>query len=169
METTNLYDKYYLKDEQVIDMIRQEGIIVFDTSALLSLYYYSDPAKEQIFQKAFGAVADRLWIPAQVYFEFLRNKGKVSGKPQDTYNALMSDGSSNRGPIPAIASLSKELKNKQVDKIKKQLQTLKEQTSDNKKHQWLPQLPEVLHEDMLLHLQSLAPDYFGSVNILWLW
>ena len=134
METTNLYDKYYLKDERVIDMIRQGGVIVFDTSALLSLYYYSDPAKEQIFQKAFGAVADRLWIPAQVYFEFLKNKGKVSGKPQDTYNALISDGSSNRGPIPAIASLSKELKNKQVDKIKKQLQTLKEQTSDNKKH-----------------------------------
>ena len=145
-------------------MIRQDGVIIFDTSALLYQNYYSDPAKKQIFQKAFGAGADRLWITAQVYFEFLKNKGKVSEKPQGTCNALISDGSSNRGPIPAIASLLKELKNKQVDKIKQQLQTLKEQTSDNKKHPFVDKALFTFFDAALSDLEIAVDTFIGETE-----
>lgn len=44
----NIYRKYYLSDEK-IDEILKNGIVVFDTSALLDLYYYSKASQEIIF------------------------------------------------------------------------------------------------------------------------
>lgn len=36
----DLYKKYYIDDEKKRDIFKS-GIVVFDTSALLDLYYYS--------------------------------------------------------------------------------------------------------------------------------
>lgn len=134
MNGINLYDKYYLNDEQILNIILQDGIIAFDTSALLYLYYYSEAAKNQIFTNAFSVVEGRLWLPAQVYFEFLKNRRKVSEKPQETYRALLNDAAKNGGPVPKIFALSKEIQSRQIDGIKNQLKTLKENTSNSTKH-----------------------------------
>ena len=47
----DLYKKYYL-DSETIKEILQNGIVVFDTSALLDLYYYSSETRNEIFNKA---------------------------------------------------------------------------------------------------------------------
>lgn len=43
----DLYKKYYL-DSDKVQQILKSGIIVFDTSALLDLYYYSFDTQNEI-------------------------------------------------------------------------------------------------------------------------
>ena len=76
----DLYKKYYL-DSDKVQQILKSGIIVFDTSALLDLYYYSFDTQNEIFRNVFKYLSNRLWIPSQVYFEYLKNRKKVSEKP----------------------------------------------------------------------------------------
>ena len=55
----DLYKKYYL-DSETIKEILQNGIVVFDTSALLDLYYYFSETRNEIFNKAFNYLKDYL-------------------------------------------------------------------------------------------------------------
>ena len=84
----DLYKKYYL-DSETIKEILQNGIVVFDTSALLDLYSYSSETRNEIFNKAFNYLKGRLWIPAQVYFEYLKNKMCIRDRYYAMYCALI--------------------------------------------------------------------------------
>ncbi len=84
----NLFEHYYLTKDRILDILKNDGIIVFDTSALLDLYYYSEDSRNRIFKNVFPYFENRLWLPAQVYFEFLKNKDTVAAKPEKTYMAL---------------------------------------------------------------------------------
>lgn len=130
----DIYEKYYLSDEK-IDEILKNGIVIFDTSALLDLYYYSKSSQEVIFDKIFGFFSDRLWISAQVYFEFLKNKSDVAEKPIASYNNLIHDpkGKADGGHIDKIVKLSEELPLK-LSLIKNQMKTLKEKTIHEEKY-----------------------------------
>ena len=44
----NLYEKFYLSQEEQAKLL-EESMIVFDTSALLDLYYYSNETQSSIF------------------------------------------------------------------------------------------------------------------------
>ncbi|MFD6417928.1 PIN-like domain-containing protein [Streptomyces sp. NPDC060194] len=49
------------------------GLVVLDTNILLSLYEYTETAREDVFT-ALEAVSDRLWMPHQVGLEFVRGR-----------------------------------------------------------------------------------------------
>lgn len=102
-----MYNKYYLTSEYTTNMLK-EATIIFDTSALLDLYYYSDSAQQSIFNNVFAFLTNRLWIPAQVYFEFEKNKDIVARKPIQTYKNLISKpkNGSDGGHIDKIQELS---------------------------------------------------------------
>lgn len=134
----SLYDKYYLNEKNILEII-QEGIIVFDTSALLDIYFYSEESQEQIFNTALCGLKGRLWIPAQCYFEFLKNKDKVIEKPSKLYESLLESSSKDKGYVPRIMSASKELGREELAEIKGLLKTLKETTSKTDKHPYLNQ------------------------------
>lgn len=104
----DLYKKYYLDDEKVSDILKN-GIIVFDTSALLDLYYYSSETRTEIFEKVFGYLNGRLWMPAQVHFEYLKNKEKVSEKPISSYQRLISKQNKDGGYVSAIVDKTRTL------------------------------------------------------------
>lgn len=86
----DLYQKYYLQKAEIQRMLK-EGLIVFDTSALLDLYYYSFETQKEIFENVFQYLNGRLWIPSQVYFEYLKNKSTVAEKPIATYQNLITN------------------------------------------------------------------------------
>ncbi|MFI9160010.1 PIN-like domain-containing protein [Kitasatospora aureofaciens] len=50
-----------------------KGLVVLDTNILLSLYEYTESAREDVFT-ALEAVSDRLWMPHQVGLEFVRGR-----------------------------------------------------------------------------------------------
>lgn len=138
MGNIDLYKKYYLDQEDIINIIN-EGIIVFDTSALLDFYYYSDDVQQQLFQSTFKGLKGRLWIPAQCYFEFLKNKGKVSGKPRNSYKMLLERTNNDGGYVPKITSIAKNVGKDDIKDLKGQLKTLKETTLKKDKHPYLDQ------------------------------
>ena len=84
----NLYEKFYLSQEEQAKLL-EEAMIVFDTSALLDLYYYSNETQSSIFNTVFEYFKERLWIPERVKFEYLKNKDKVSTKPVSAYESLL--------------------------------------------------------------------------------
>lgn len=134
----DLYKKYYL-DSDKVQQILKSGIIVFDTSALLDLYYYSFDTQNEIFRNVFKYLSNRLWIPSQVYFEYLKNRKKVSEKPISSYKSLITrkDKNDDGGQVDAIVEKASLLLSKNILEIKNQLKTLKEQTINEEKHPYL--------------------------------
>ena len=139
----DLYKKYYLDDEKIRDILKN-GIIVFDTSALLDLYYYSPETRTEIFEKAFRYLNGRLWMPAQVHFEYLKNKGKVAEKPIISYQRLLNKQNKDGGYVDIIVEKTKTLESQGLGEIKNQIKTLKEQTLGVEKHPYLS--PEIYAE-----------------------
>lgn len=139
----DLYKKYYLDDERIRDILKN-GVIVFDTSALLDLYYYSLETRTEIFEKAFGYLNGRLWMPAQVHFEYLKNKEKVAEKPISSYQRLISKQNKDGGYVSVIVDKTRDLQSQGLGEIKNQLKTLKEQTLGTEKHPYLS--PEIYAE-----------------------
>lgn len=136
----NIYNKYYLSDENTLEMLKN-AIVILDTSALLDLYYYSETTLNMIFENVFEYLKDRLWIPAQVYFEFLKNKDVVAVKPAQTYEALL-EKTQNRtdgGHIANIKKISEGLDKKEFVELKNQFKTLKEKTKISDKHPYINQ------------------------------
>lgn len=135
MEDT--FHKYYLTDDIITNMI-DNALIVFDTSALLELYCYSDATQEQITATVFDFLLGRLWMPAQVQFEYLKNKGKVASKPMQSYQSLIKASTGDSGHGDKIKAAADKLGSAELDVIKNQLKTLMEKTSKEDKHPFFP-------------------------------
>lgn len=131
----DLYRKYYLEPEKINHLL-QNGIIIFDTSALLDLYYYSEITRNEIFEKVFGYLKNRLWIPAQVYYEFLKNRDVVSGKPINKYKNLLVKNKENKdsGYVESILELSEKIEKDILKDLKGKFNTLQETTQKKDKH-----------------------------------
>ena len=139
------YKKYYLSNEEIEEILRS-GIIVMDASALLDLYYYSHASQEHIFDTVFEYLNSRLWIPAQVYFEYLKNKEIVAKKPIQSYESLLRKPKSGAdgGHVERIAELSQAF-SKDMNQLKNQLKTLKEKTIHEEKY---PNIPKEEYEQL---------------------
>ena len=134
----NLFEHYYLTKDRILDILKNDGIIVFDTSALLDLYYYSEDSRNRIFKNVFPYFENRLWLPAQVYFEFLKNKDTVAAKPEKTYMALLDKDNRDMGYVPKLVSTLTKFE-KDTKELKGILTTLKETTIREDKHPFLEQ------------------------------
>lgn len=66
----------------------KNAIVVFDTSSLLDMYFYSNKTKQVVIDEIFKKLKERLWIPYQVNYEFLKNRSKVILKRIGSYNSL---------------------------------------------------------------------------------
>lgn len=157
MDNIDLYKKYYLEEKDILEILN-EGMVVFDTSALLDMYYYSMESKEQIFQNALSGMKNRLWIPAQCYFEFLKNKGNVVRKPQKSYEALLDSANKDMGYVPRIVSIAKEFGKTDIADLKGLLKTLKETTTKKEKHPYL-------NQDIFKPLEQSILELERNINI----
>jgi len=83
-----------------IEKLWDECIFVLDANVLLSLYRYSDSTRSELLQ-VFDALADRLWIPNQVAYEYLNNRLTVIGEQSKIYDDA----------IKKIEALRKSLEN----------------------------------------------------------
>jgi hypothetical protein len=75
-------EPYFLAEEKE-RLMWQDGVFVFDTSALFRFYYHSKKSQDEIFSKTFEKISNRLWIPNHVEFEFLKNRERTLRKPVD--------------------------------------------------------------------------------------
>lgn len=80
-------ERYNLTESQEKE-IWADAIFVFDTSALLNLYGYSEETRNDIFQSIFEKIRGRLLLPFNVYFEYNNNRQKSIYSPIELYEDL---------------------------------------------------------------------------------
>lgn len=61
------------------------GLVVFDTNVLLDLYRYSAETRDSLFG-IFERLQDKVWIPYQVAYEFMKNRCKVIYDSESAFN-----------------------------------------------------------------------------------
>ncbi len=71
---------YQLNDDRE-KVLWDDCIFVFDSSALLDFYTVTKNARDNIYKNILTSHKGRFWIPAQVQYEFLKNREKVITKP----------------------------------------------------------------------------------------
>lgn len=69
----NTFDFHAQESEEDIKKFWQEGIFIFDTNVLLSLYRYKKETAEKLFE-VIGNLKERIWIPYHVGMEFHKNR-----------------------------------------------------------------------------------------------
>ena len=102
-----------------------------------------------------------VWIPAQVYFEYLKNKSKVSEKPILSYERLLTKQSKDGGYVNSIVDKTKMLQGQSLGEIKNQLKTLKEQTLGTDKHPYLSPDVYAEYESVLSVVENQLTDTQG--------
>lgn len=89
--TTNfnemIIDNYKLSVEQELNLW-SEAMFVFDTSAILNLYEYSDETINDLFSTTFSDLKKRLWLPYNVSSEYISNRHKPIEKIKKSYDDL---------------------------------------------------------------------------------
>jgi len=141
----------------------QDCIFVFDTSALLDFYYYSDEIRSSIFKEIFPKLIDRLWIPHRVEYEYLKNREKTILKPINNYNRLLerdnnNNDSGNLEKIKQSITNIRRILASEMSAIDGQVKTLRESTSKKDKH---PYLEDV---SLVQNFQEIVGDFQNSIK-----
>lgn len=148
------YNKYYLSVEQ-INEIATHGLIIFDTSALLSIYGLSLDAQNDIFDNVLDKMKDRLWLPERVYFEFQKNYATVSSKPIKQYiNLLSCERKIDGGYVDKIINTVQTEIGQNLQRIMGQYKALKDMCKENQKHPIIPEREFAVFEDALDRFNS---------------
>ncbi len=81
--------KPYRLTEEKEAVLWKDAIIVFDSSALLDLYFSPKSERQKIDNEIFTKLKDRLWIPNHVQYEYLKNRETIIKKPiSEKYDPL---------------------------------------------------------------------------------
>lgn len=132
-------DSIFRLTEEEEKELFEKGHIIFDSSALLSFYGYTERIAEEYFDKVFKTLKGRLWLPAQVIYEFEKNREKVITKPKGEYlNLTKSNGKKDGGYLESIEN-GIELIRRNTKSIHGQIKTLSERTIKDDKHPHISQ------------------------------
>lgn len=84
--------KQYRLDEQKEAMLWENADFVFDSSALLDLYFSPKSSRDKISEEVFKKLSGRLWLPYQVQYEYLKNRESTIKKPiNEKYEPLKNE------------------------------------------------------------------------------
>lgn len=83
----NSFKEYYGLNSSELDKLWKEGIIVFDTNVLLSLYRRSHGVRDD-FISMIKSLSDRIWIPYQVGYEFHEHRLEEAMRPIEAVRAI---------------------------------------------------------------------------------
>jgi hypothetical protein len=79
------FESYYPPTDEFFDQLWENALVVLDTNVLLDMYRYSENTRKD-FLSLFSRLADRLWLPHQVAFEFSRNRPDVIATQVQMYH-----------------------------------------------------------------------------------
>lgn len=142
----------YMITEEKEQSLWSDGIIVFDSSAILDLYFLPKTARVKISTEIFEKLKDRLWIPNHVQFEYLKNREKIIKKPvAERYDPL-------RKKVVGIAdSIKKDVSNRIEEIIR--------ETQKDDKHPHIDQEQLLAFKEKLDKLKEESLDFVKSMNI----
>jgi len=155
---------YFLEDGSEREKkLWEEAIFVFDTSFLLELYSISKKERKNIYDEIFNKAKNRLWIPAHVEYEYLKNRDSIITKPiKDKLEPLESN--VKKLKIDIISSLDKTLKD--IEKLKKD-------TKNEDKHTYLEEeyfksytgyIDDLKDSEIFNQIETLEKNILKEVN-----
>ena len=99
----------------------KNAIFIFDSSALLELYFVPKTTRIKIYEEVFKKLSSRLWIPFHVQYEYLKNRENIIRKPiSEKYEPLKTK--------------VKDLGKNASSKILKQIEIIERETKKDDKH-----------------------------------
>lgn len=111
----------------------EQALFVFDSSALLNFYEYSEKTRQEIFEAVFKKLVERLWIANHTEYEYLKNRERVLLRPKKLYDDL----------------LTSYFDGKHFESFKNQFSQLTNRTKKDDKH---PHFEEELFQKFQTHL-----------------
>lgn len=152
----DIYEKYYISEERKNELLKK-ATIVYDTSALLEIYSYSEGTKNIIINSVFDYFKGRLWIPAQVKFEYLKNRERVIKDSISSYQNLIKKLKANKpgGYITKLLDMSGSIISSNLKDIKNELENLESITKEQEKH---PYMDENIYSNINGAISSLEDE-----------
>lgn len=83
----DLFPGYYSMNDVELNELWGTCIFVFDANTLLNLYRYSKDSRNLLLQ-IMEHVADRIWIPYQIAWEYHKNLGEIIHKQENEYDRI---------------------------------------------------------------------------------
>jgi hypothetical protein len=104
----NEWNENYDLTEQEEIALWKDCIFVFDSSALLNFYEYTQFSQKDIFENIFKKIGRRLWITSHVQAEFVKNRKATLKKPISLYQDLISRFNSAKTSLNEIKEKTKK-------------------------------------------------------------
>lgn len=117
----------------------EQALFVFDSSALLNFYEYSEKTRQEIFNTTFEKLNGRLWIANQSEYEYLKNRERVLQRPKKLYDDL----------------ITTHFDVKQFETFKNQFVQLKNRTKKDDKH---PHFEEAIFNNLQAQIQAFEEE-----------
>ncbi len=118
-------------------------VFVFDSCALLDFYFLPKKTREKIYSEIFSKLNNRLWLPAQVQYEYLKNREKTITKPiADNYDPLKNN----------ILNIEKTI----TKELVKQIEAVENLSKNDNQH------PHIEQEDVIVFKKNIA-DFIKKV------
>ncbi|MFW5873292.1 MAG: PIN-like domain-containing protein [Bacillota bacterium] len=130
------FSEFYYPTDSELEKLWQEGIFIFDTNILLSLYNLSQETSNRILDILEG-MSDRIWLPYNVVYEYHQNRLNV------------------------IMSIYKETENLKTDLIKGFTNYIQSKIVDHK-DQYTPIYNWEEIEDIILKMKTEFNDYIEA-------
>jgi hypothetical protein len=141
----NANDIYVLTKEREINLWK-DCIFIFDSSALLDLYYYPEITRKDIYEQIFETQQSRIWIPNHVQYEYLKNRESVIQKPiSENYKPLVND------YLTPIVGTTKTLEEK--------IKSLKEATKKKETHPFIDNSLIVEFEKKIIQYTDIIKEF----------
>lgn len=108
--------KPFLLTDEKEEILWEKAIVVFDSSALLDIYFLPISARTKIYSEIFDKLPERLWIPSHVEFEYLKNReNSISNPISEKYDPL-------KQKIKKFDSIGKSELLKRIEEISRETQ-----------------------------------------------
>lgn len=151
--------EYYGLSEEEFDKLWKEGLVVFDTNVLLSLYRLRIEDRQDILE-AMKEIRDRIWIPYRVGYEYHQRRLEEAYKPIEKIKQLLGQFEAFKKSIEEDLTCNPYIAN--YKQIERTLNTLHSRVEKSTK-EWLDTCPDFLHDDkVLLELTSLFDGKVGD-------
>ena len=99
-EVKDTFSEYYKVSESELKKHWQQDLFSFDANVLLNLYRYT-PKTRRAFFSLLEKIEDRIWIPYQAAYEYLKNRLIVINAQKEAYSDIRDTLEKKKGEIEA--------------------------------------------------------------------
>ena len=119
------FPEYYPPTEDKYEEFFEDGLIVFDTNILLSLYEYSEETRKKLL-KLMEAFSDHIWIPYRVAYEYQEQRMNVIYGQKKAYKNIKKKINS------CVENIKNEVEEEKFEEILNKLSKIADKIEDKK-------------------------------------